>query len=71
VIAVEGWISTSFGNRGSDGSAHPHFHTLMMVPPAMLAGRDYVKHARLVELWRECLRGSYDPIVDVRAVKPR
>ncbi|KYI93173.1 hypothetical protein AIZ11_24710, partial [Salmonella enterica subsp. enterica serovar Typhimurium] len=37
----------------------------------MLAGRDYVKHARWGELWRECLRVSYDPNVDVRAVKPR
>ena len=33
--------------------------------------RDYVKHARWVELWRECLRVDYDPNVDVRAVKPR
>ncbi|MBX4303169.1 protein rep, partial [Mycobacterium tuberculosis] len=56
--------------RGSDGSAHPHFHTLMMVPPSMFT-RDYVKHDRWVELWRECLRVNYDPNVDVRAVKPR
>ncbi|WP_407238438.1 protein rep, partial [Escherichia coli] len=34
-------------------------------------GKSYVKHARWVELWRECLRVSYDPNVDVRAVKPR
>ncbi|WP_428183180.1 protein rep, partial [Enterobacter hormaechei] len=29
--------------------------------------RDYVKHDRWVELWRECLRVNYDPNVDVRA----
>ncbi|MFK7520033.1 protein rep, partial [Escherichia coli] len=57
--------------RGSDGSAHPHFHTLMMAPPGMLNGKSYVRHERWVELWRECLRGDYDPNVDVRAVKPR
>ncbi|MCG2916495.1 protein rep, partial [Escherichia coli] len=57
--------------RGSDGSAHPHFHTLMMVPPSMLSGRDYIKHERWVDLWRGCLRVDYDPNVDVRAVKPR
>ena len=33
-------------------AAHPHFHTLMMVPPSMLSGRDYIKHGRWVELWR-------------------
>ncbi|HGU1351368.1 TPA: protein rep, partial [Escherichia coli] len=54
-----------------DGSAHPHFHTLMMVPPGMLNGKSYVRHERWVELWRECLRVDYDPNVDVRAVKPR
>ena len=32
----------------------------MMVPPSMLSGRDYIKHGRWVELWRECLRVSYD-----------
>ncbi|MGL0655447.1 protein rep, partial [Salmonella enterica subsp. enterica] len=39
--------------------------TLMMVPPSMFT-RDYVKHARWVELWRGGLRGGYDPGVDVR-----
>lgn len=67
---VQGWIRTTEVTRGSDGSAHPHFHTLMMVPPSMFT-RDYVKHDRWVELWRECLRVNYDPNVDVRAVKPR
>jgi plasmid rolling circle replication initiator protein Rep len=43
----------------------------MMVPPGMLNGRDYVKHARWIELWRDCLRVDYDPNVDVRAVKSR
>ncbi|RZF93667.1 Replication protein, partial [Klebsiella pneumoniae] len=68
---VQGWIRTTEVTRGSDGSAHPHFHTLMMVPPGMLNGKSYVRHERWVELWRECRRVSYDPNVDVRAVKPR
>ncbi|MGF3663096.1 protein rep, partial [Salmonella enterica] len=46
-------------------------HTLMMAPPGMLNGKSYVRHERWVELWRECLRGDYDPNVDVRAGKPR
>ncbi|MCZ5213731.1 protein rep, partial [Escherichia coli] len=52
-LPVQGWIRTTEVTRGSDGSAHPHFHTLMMVPPSMLSGDGYVKHARWVELWRE------------------
>ena len=68
---VLGWIRTTEVTRGRDGSAHPHFHTLLMVPSSMLSGREYVKHARWVELWRDCLRVAYDPSVDIRAVKSR
>ncbi|MBE3060790.1 protein rep, partial [Klebsiella pneumoniae] len=41
---VQGGIRTTEVARGSDGSAHPHFHTLMMVPPGMLNGKSYVRH---------------------------
>ncbi|EPH7273506.1 protein rep [Salmonella enterica subsp. enterica serovar Agona] len=68
---VIGWIRTTEVTRGRDGSAHPHFHTLMMVPPSMLSGDGYVKHYRWIELWRDCLRVDYDPNIDVRAVKSR
>lgn len=70
--SVLGWVRTTEVTRGrQDGSAHPHFHALLMVSPSMLAGVNYVKHARWVELWRECMRIDYEPVVDIRAVKPR
>ncbi|EEN1989315.1 TPA: protein rep [Escherichia coli] len=68
---VLGWVRTTEVTRGKDGSAHPHFHTLLMVSPSMLSGDGYVKHARWVELWRDCLRAEYDPNVDIRVVKSR
>ncbi|MBE3060263.1 protein rep, partial [Klebsiella pneumoniae] len=61
---VQGSIRAPEVPRGSDGSAHPHLHALMMVPPGMLNGKSYVRHEQWVELWRECLRVSYDPNVD-------
>lgn len=69
--SVQGWIRTTEITRSKDGSAHPHFHILMMVPPGMLNGKSYVTHAEWVSLWRDVLRVDYDPNVDVRAVKPR
>jgi len=66
---VLGWVRTTEVTRGQNGSAHPHFHALVMVPPSMLAGSNYVKQARWVELWAECMRLDYVPVVDVRAVK--
>lgn len=68
---VTGWVRTTEVTKGKDGTAHPHFHALLMVPPSMLAGKNYIKHARWVELWQAALRAPYEPNVDVRAVKPR
>lgn len=67
---VLGWVRTTEVTRGKDGTAHPHFHALMMVPPSMFS-RHYVTQARWVELWAECLRIDYAPMVDIRAVKAK
>ncbi|WP_159200380.1 protein rep, partial [Klebsiella pneumoniae] len=34
-------------------------------------GKNYVKHERWVELWRDCLRVNYEPNIDIRAVKTK
>ena len=68
---VQGWIRTTEVTKGKDGSAHPHFHALLMVPPSWFKGSVYVKQARWVELWGECLRVHYKPNVDIRTVKPK
>ncbi|MTF99161.1 replication protein, partial [Klebsiella pneumoniae] len=66
---VQGWIRTTEVTRGSDGSAHPHFHTLMMVPPGLLNGKRYARHERWVALWRECRQGINDPKGKISAGK--
>jgi plasmid rolling circle replication initiator protein Rep len=68
---VLGWIRTTEVTKGKDGSAHPHFHALLMVPPSWFKGSTYVKQARWVELWKDCLRVHYSPNVDIRTVKPK
>jgi len=67
---LQGWIRATEVTRGKDGSAHPHFHCLLMVPPSWFT-RDYVKQSRWVELWRDCLRVNYEPNIDIRAVKTK
>lgn len=68
---VQGWARSTEVTQEAKrtGYAHPHFHCLLMVPPSMLAGVNYVKQARWVELWRDCMRLDANPVVDVRAVK--
>lgn len=55
---VQGWLRTTEVTRGKDRSAHPHFHVLLMVPPSMLSGVNYIKQPRWVELWQEALRAN-------------
>jgi len=68
--AVQGWVRTTEVTRGRDGSAHPHFHALLMVKPSYF-GKGYVKHERWADLWRECARLDYQPSVHITAVKPK
>jgi len=65
-----GWIRTTEVTRGKDDLAHPHFHVLMMVRPSYFT-HNYITQRRWTELWQECARLDYTPIVHVKAVKPK
>jgi len=67
---IQGWIRTTEVTRSKDDSAHPHFHVLMMVRPSYFT-HNYVTQKRWTELWQECARLDYTPIVNVKAVKPK
>jgi plasmid rolling circle replication initiator protein Rep len=54
--------------RGKDGSAHPHFHILMMVMPNYFGG-NYIKQDKWVEMWRKALRVDYDPGAHIQRIK--
>lgn len=64
-----GWIRTVEVTRGKDGSAHPHLHCLLLVKPSYF-GKRYKSVRDWVALWRRSMKLDYDPVVDVRAVKP-
>lgn len=55
--------------RGEDGSAHPHFHVLMLVNPSYFQGTQYISHKNWIMMWKKALRADYDPNLDVRAIK--
>lgn len=63
-----GWLKSTEVTRGKDGSAHPHFHCLLLVRPGYF-GKNYIKQAEWVDLWRRSLRIDYNPVLDVQAVK--
>ena len=63
-----GWIRSTEVTKGENGSAHPHFHCLLLVKPSYFT-KYYIKQNEWVELWKNSLRVDYDPVVDIRAVK--
>ena len=64
-----GWIKSVEVTRGRDGqSAHPHIHCLMMVKPSFFK-KNYLSQKKWVELWKNCLRVDYQPILDVQAIR--
>ena len=65
--AVEGWIKSLEVTRGKDGSAHPHFHCLLMVSPSYFR-HNYLNYDEWSELWQRSARLNYKPQVHVRAV---
>jgi plasmid rolling circle replication initiator protein Rep len=64
-----GWVRAVEITRSKDGTAHPHYHCLLMVSPAYFQA-DYLKQKEWAELWGQCLRVDYRPVVDVRVVRP-
>jgi plasmid rolling circle replication initiator protein Rep len=54
--------------RGKDGSAHPHFHILLMVEPKYF-GKNYINQKEWVEIWKKALRIDYDPTAHIQSIK--
>jgi plasmid rolling circle replication initiator protein Rep len=69
VFPAIGWVRSVEVTRGRIGDAHPHFHSLLMVQPEYF-GPGYLKQPEWAELWRQCLRIDYRPVVDIRTVDP-
>lgn len=66
---AHGWIRSLEVTRSKDGTAHPHFHCLLMVPAGYFKSGKYLSQEKWTDLWRSCMRLDYKPVVDVRAVK--
>jgi plasmid rolling circle replication initiator protein Rep len=62
-----GWIKSVEVTRGRYGNAHPHIHTLLMVPSGYF-GPSYLSQERWNELWQQSARLDYKPVTHVRAI---
>jgi plasmid rolling circle replication initiator protein Rep len=71
---IKGFLKTVEITRGSNGTAHPHFHVLLVVDQDYFKKKrrgtreGYYTHAEMRALWSRCLRVSYEPQVRLNAV---
>lgn len=66
-FSAVGWMRSTEVTRSSNGYAHQHFHCLLLVEPEYF-GNWYLNQEEWTQLWRDVMRLSYDPIIDIRAV---
>ena len=67
-----GWVRSLEVTKSKDGSAHPHFHCLLMVPTGYFdSSGGYLNQSEWSNLWQSALKINYTPIVNVKIVKPK
>ena len=69
---ADGWIKSLEVTLDKDdlSRCHPHFHILLMVPSSYFRDQQmYLTQSDWVNAWRKAAKLSYDPVVDIRAVK--
>ena len=65
--AWRGWYrGVEITHNKQDDTYHPHIHALVAVDKSYFKSKKYIRQDELTELWRECLRANYTPIVDIR-----
>lgn len=64
-----GFVKTVEVTKSADGTAHPHFHVILIVKEGYFK-RGYLSQAKWTELWQQCLKVSYTPVVNVKSIKP-
>lgn len=68
---AQGFVRTTEVTRAKDGTAHPHFHALLLVKSTYFNGKKYISREKWTEYWRSCAQLNYHPQVWVEKVKPR
>ena len=67
----KGFVKTIEVTRGQDGNPHPHINLCIAVNKSYFTDRTYLSQARWVELWKDCLKVDYDPVVHIKKITKR
>lgn len=50
---------------------HPHIHAILAVDNSYFKSKKYISQEKFTALWKKAARLHYDPIVDVRKIRPK
>lgn len=68
--AFTGWYrSLEITHNLENNTFHPHFHIICSCNKSYFTSRNYLSHAKILQMWKESARLDYDPQVDIRRVK--
>lgn len=67
----KGWVKCIEVTKSTEAMAHPHIHCLILVSSAYFGGSYYLNQSEWVKLWKKSCRLDYNPVVDVRVIKPK
>ena len=65
-----GWVKSLEVTKSKDLTAHPHFHCLLVVVSDYFSNF-YISQSLWQQLWQKSLKVNYEPIVNVKKVKPK
>lgn len=69
---AKGYIRSLEVTRNKEnGTAHPHFHCIVMVNSRYFKSKDYINRDEWLDMWQSCTRDSSITQVDVRRVGKR
>lgn len=69
--AWHGYIKTVEVTCDHDAKSHPHIHAMIAVDDDYFTSSKYIQQKRLIALWRDCLKLSYNPWVNIQKIKPK
>jgi plasmid rolling circle replication initiator protein Rep len=67
--AVLGYIRTTEVTLGKDGTAHPHYHAMLLVRKSYFTGKYYITQKAWSFIWQDCLDVDYVPMTHIKKVK--
>lgn len=68
---IKGYIKSIEVTRSRDGKPHPHIHFIGAVEHDYFTGEHYINQKTWRKLWQSCLEVDYEPVVNIKKVKPK